>query len=368
MLATTTSVLLASTLATTALAQQSASAPLTLPPPASQEEFTRIVALRELPDGRVLVADAADNRIVVLDLARGSAASIGRVGSGPQEFRLAGSLIALGADTTLVSDPPNGRFLLLVGSQVLGTVSASQPGFRETGLLVRGADRLGNLIGLRQSRSETTPRGRVGVMEIVKASRTSGSAQVVASDLKGLEVASPRGSAADGLRLQAVVYSAPDQVVAFSDGWIAIVRQDPYRVEWVRPDGTRLVGTVLPWSYPPVTQAMQARWAAGARSSGSGRPVTPQQMVFAERIPPFQADAAHEAPSGEVLIRRIVLPDSTTARYDVVGRDGNLRRQFLLPKEARVVGVGAAALYLAVRDADDIERVHRYAWPTRAPR
>lgn len=363
--ATTTASLLAVSIATTALAQDPASVPLALPPAVSAEEFTRIVALRELPDGRVLIADAADNRIVALDFARGHAAEVGRVGSGPAEFRLAGSLIALGVDTTLVVDPPNGRFLMLVGSQVVGSVSASQPEFQPIGLFVVGADRLGYLLGLRQARTAPTPRGRVGIMELVRASRANGEARVIADDLKGREFASPRGSAAEGLRLQSVVYAAPEQAVLFRDGWIAVARQEPYRVEWFRPDGSRHVGAVLPWNYPPVTAAMQARWGASARASNGGRAASAQYFAFAERVPPFLADAVHEAPSGEVIIRRSVLPDSATARYDVIGRDGQLRRQFALPKEARVIGMGSESLYLAVRDEDDVERVHRLPWPTR---
>lgn len=366
--ATTAGVLLAAALATATFAQDAPRTRVALPPAASPEEFTRIVSLRELPDGRVLIADATDNRIVVLDLALGTATNVGRIGSGPNEFRLAGSLIALGADTTLVVDPPNGRFLVLVGSTVLGTVSSSQREFQQIGLFVLGADSLGHLVGLRQHRAAPTPRGRVGIMELVKVSRASGNVQMIANDLKGREFATPSGSATDGIRLQSVVYAAPEQAVLFRDGWLAIARQEPYRVDWVRPDGTRQVGAVLPWSHPPVTLAIRARWAASARSSNGGRTVAADQMTFADRVPPFLTDAVHESPSGDVLIRRSVLPDSTTATYDIIGRDGHLRRQFTLPKEARVIGRGSEVLYLAVRDEDDVERLHRLPWPTRPTR
>lgn len=360
--ATSAGVLLAAALATATFAQDAPLTPLALPPAASPEEFTRIVSLRELPDGRVLIADAMDNRIVVLDFARGTATNVGRIGSGPTEFRLAGSLIALGADTTLMADPPNGRFLVLVGSTVLGTVSSSQREFQQIGLFVLGADGLGHLVGLRQHRAAPTRRGRVGIMELVKVSRESGDVQVIANDLKGREFATPSGSAANGMRLQSIVYAAPEQAVLLRDGWIAIARQEPYRVDWVRPDGTRQIGAVLPWDYPPVTPALQARWAARAQTSIGGQAIIAQQMLFADRVPPFMADALHETPSGEVAIRRSVLPDSSIARYDVVGRDGKLRRQITIPAEARIVGVGAESLYLAVRDADDVERVHRLRW------
>ena len=126
-------------------------------------------------------------------------------------------------------------------------------------------------------------------MELVRASRASAEVQVIANDLKGREFASPRGSAAERLQLQSVIYAAPEQAVMFRDGWIAIARQEPYRVEWVRPNGTRQVGAALQWSYPPVTAAMQARWGASARSSDGGRAISTRHMTFAERVPPFMA-------------------------------------------------------------------------------
>src|SRR5688572_12246498 len=66
--------------------------PRTLPAPdATFEEPFSLVnlgALRELRDGRVLVADMKDKIVQMIDLRNGNAVSVGREGSGPGEFAL----------------------------------------------------------------------------------------------------------------------------------------------------------------------------------------------------------------------------------------------------------------------------------------
>ena len=51
------------------------------------EEFSRLVSIRELSDGRVLLSDNRDNRVAVADFRANRVAAVGRVGSGPAEFR-----------------------------------------------------------------------------------------------------------------------------------------------------------------------------------------------------------------------------------------------------------------------------------------
>ncbi len=57
-----------------------------------------IRGLRELSDGRVLVTDWIEERLVVLDFPSGTFRDIGRIGRGPREFRLPAGLVALPGD------------------------------------------------------------------------------------------------------------------------------------------------------------------------------------------------------------------------------------------------------------------------------
>ena len=56
------------------------------------EEFTALGSVRELSDGRVLLNDARDKRIVVADFKTGAVAQVGRLGSGPNEYAAAAPL------------------------------------------------------------------------------------------------------------------------------------------------------------------------------------------------------------------------------------------------------------------------------------
>ena len=66
------------------------------------EPFSQIVGVRELKDGRVVVADLKDKVVQLVDLKSGVASKIGREGSGPGEYALPVGLFALPADTTLI--------------------------------------------------------------------------------------------------------------------------------------------------------------------------------------------------------------------------------------------------------------------------
>ena len=59
------------------------------PPDATYEEPFSLVGagnVRELSDGRLIVADPRDKLLQVIDLEKGSSVAIGREGSGPAEF------------------------------------------------------------------------------------------------------------------------------------------------------------------------------------------------------------------------------------------------------------------------------------------
>lgn len=77
------------------------------------EPFTQIVGLRELPDGRVILADPRERTLALLDFRSGQATRIGREGQGPGEWRLPNGVYALPGDSTLVFDVGNMRYLVV---------------------------------------------------------------------------------------------------------------------------------------------------------------------------------------------------------------------------------------------------------------
>ncbi|MDA1080300.1 MAG: hypothetical protein O2973_01285 [Gemmatimonadetes bacterium] len=78
------------------------------------EPFTQISGLRELSDGRVIVADARDKTLQLIDFRSGSSTGIGREGQGPGEYGLPYRLLALPGDTSALYDIGNSRYLTIL--------------------------------------------------------------------------------------------------------------------------------------------------------------------------------------------------------------------------------------------------------------
>ncbi|MFN8580652.1 MAG: hypothetical protein U0163_06690 [Gemmatimonadaceae bacterium] len=78
------------------------------------ESFSEIAGVRELRDGRLILLDAKEQRLVVADFAAGTARPIGHSGQGPGEYGRAIRLVSLPADTTWVVDGA-GRRVLVIG-------------------------------------------------------------------------------------------------------------------------------------------------------------------------------------------------------------------------------------------------------------
>jgi hypothetical protein len=76
------------------------------------EPFSLIIGIRELKNGRVIVADNRDKVIQLIDF-KGEAKKIGREGSGPAEYGLPSAVYAAPGDSTWVYDPLNSRYLVI---------------------------------------------------------------------------------------------------------------------------------------------------------------------------------------------------------------------------------------------------------------
>jgi hypothetical protein len=132
-----------------------------------------------------------------------------------------------------------------------------------------------------------------------------------------------------------------EQAAVFDDGWIAIARLRPYRVDWIDPAGRMRFGKPLPHpaddSTPPFTSLFETL-----------NDLTP---------------ALKHGPAGELVIRRYPSPSEPVQRYDVVDRTGELVAQIILPPRETLLGVGKAHLYTAKTGDDGKQRLRRYAWP-----
>jgi hypothetical protein len=330
------------------------------------EEFGRIYTVRELADGRVLITDnSTSGRLVAADLVTGEVREIGRAGNGPGEYQHpAGRLIPLAADSTLFTSgarPP--RWVLLSGSNIVGSAPPDSRAVLLAGNAV-GADTLGNVLANRES-GTIRRDGPYSVLRVsgVRVNRRTGRVDTIAT-MRGAEMSNRQvGTAAKPFMISTqVVFSTAEQSMLFADGWIAVVRIQPYHIEWVSPDGRRLLGPDLGWK--PVKVDAREKQAYEARvSKRLGQKVDYSHAPWSASIPPIRQSPLLAGPEGNVWIARSLWSGMEDTRYDIVDRRGMLVGRVVMPTNERIVGFGKAVVYVAVSDDDGIERLRKHPWP-----
>lgn len=356
-------------------------APIALPPAvdAHPHEFTGITSLRELPDGRVIVTDGAEQRILVLDFAARTSKQIGREGRGPEEYGLVHFVFDIGGDSSLMVDMPGMRFLLFKGDSIVETVPPDDPGAQASGGVISGADRLGHVERRRPPRSApgVTVTGKDDSAAVMLISRTTGRADTVAM-LRLAAIRTERATDAEGETTS--IFSRPvgylpsqEEAVLLPDGTLAVARLEPFRVDFRSPDGTWLRGEPLP--VPPIRadrrerQAFMERNSVPRKTSGPPSPFPEPEPVsasaddFPEYLPPFNFGTKPIAgPDGTILIKRARSADYMQSHYFVIDRNARLLGEITLPANEKIVGAGERTIYVGYKDEVDIQRIRRYTW------
>ncbi len=339
----------------------------------SAAEFNRLISMRELADGRVIVLDEGDQRIVLLSADLSIAQPLLRIGDGPGEYRRVGSLHALPGDTTLFVDSFNGRITILVGARFVGVLSERDAAIAQFQQEVLGADRYGHLLGapaLLGSGRTAVPRAAAESLQLLLSSRQSSHVDSVGR-MRG------RGSG----RVQMVreegrapfMYvgsplSSQDEAMLFADGWVAIAHLRPYRVDWRDPQGRWLRGS--PIEDPPGALTLEHKCVAWRRIFSGTRPCRPELLTeWPATLPPFLSSTSNLGvppligePSGLLVIRRTPSADGERPRLDLVDRRSVLVRQLTLQRGESLLGFGKDAAYIVVTDDDDVQRVRRHEW------
>lgn len=332
-------------------------------------QFTEVRSIREL-DGGVLVADEAEDQIVFLHWNDKTGAPVGRVGHGPGEYREVGPLYPLAGDSTLFIDSFHGRWNLLVGAEIRATRAEHRAFNRLFRRRFSGADTLGNVLArpdyVRRSDVPLSSADSVLLLFGDRATRDIDTlAYLKGPGSGGATILPPQNG---GLRT--IVGNNPlaagEPALLLPDGWIAVARQDPYRVDWRTPSGQWIEGGPLPFAPRQVSRAEKC--AAIERMLRSGRPCQPDSLPgWPETVPPFVESTGdpvlYAAPGGNVVIKRTPVPNRPGTRYDVVDRDGRLVRSIHLPQGVMVVGFGDRSVYTVRTNELDLQTLRRHPWP-----
>ena len=359
----------------------------------SAESFTRIGAIRELPSGKVLVADPQDKIVQLVDLAAGTMSKVGREGSGPGEYALPITLVGLPDGTTLVHDMLNRRFLVIgADGKPGGFVEQPRPaspgpggGMMIGGMsMVRGYDNQGRLYYAGSPfTSDGAPADSIPLLRWDRVKPTM--------DTLGF-IRVPAGSASRSggggnvqMRVGVSKRWMPTEAWAVAgDGSVARVMPEPYRVVWMAGRGRTTSGPVVPYTPMQVTQAdkdeflversknpgltISMRVGPGGAQVSTGGPAARDlpPPEFHDTKPPFDGAAngvVQATPEGEVWVLRLRRAGDKIPSYDVFDKTGTLVKQVSLNPGSRVVGFGKGTVYVVRTDEDDLQYLQRYARP-----
>ena len=356
------------------------------------EPFSCISGFRELSDGRVIVSDAREKTLQLIDLRTGVTKKIGREGQGPGEWSTPMALLALPGDTTLLNDPQNNRFLTINPDGSTGRelqVNLSGGSGRITIARPRGVDRMGRLYFEGSAFSFTPGGGPPAPAESIPVLRYDRTTTKI-DTLGFVRVPKPNIEQSNSGQQRMVMVMLPNVFIpqvnwaVMPDGRIAVVHPEPYHVEWMAASRAGNAGPATNYERIKVTDADKARnqypdcntititSEGGRAGGGAGRG---QVRVgggvpagrgggqeYPEFKPPFVNRPGHivAAPNGELWVRRTRPADDDVVSYDVFNAAGQLTGRVALPKKTSFVAFGNGTIYLSRMDEDDLVYLQRY--------
>lgn len=342
------------------------------------EPFSDAMGMAELPDGRVIVSDRVDQVFALADFTSGARRTIGRNGTGPNEYLRPFGPIRWRGDTLLGYDPNNRRYLrILKDGDIAGSIAF--PDGRASGIT-----------------GWSTPRavdahGRIywdsPIIEMQPAVKRSMRARIIRwlpeSDAPP-EVAMEFSDHAEfehHHRYRPMPQT--DAWVVDAQGRIGVLSAAQYRLRWYRNGALVETGPPVPFTPVRVTSAERDTFraqkalepASGVSMGGSGsapsRTQDPARVraawpdsIFPEVLPPFEVNGALLAPNGDVWVKRTRPASSARARVDILDARGALRGTLQLPPRTRLFALGERGVYLLNTDADGFQVLERYAYPS----
>ena len=341
--------------------------------------FTYISSVRELADGRVLISDPREERLVVADFQTARLSDIGRKGHGPNEWSHAVALHPLAGDSSLQMDFVARRWLTFHRDRIVGSRPSDDALVVNTIGRARATDTLGHVLAIQRPLTQQAGVSHIGERDsvaVVLYSRQEWRADTVGK-LRDAPATIHSVRSEDG-RIQDVFASRPALAVAedaalFLDGWIAFARLDPYRVDWRSPDGKFSLGSALPVAVVVMDERERAGYLERAEKQFADPEghMPPKMREAIQRrftdlpptVPPFGPFSLLAGADGNLYIRRTPTADSPEPRYDVIDRTGNLVQRLQLAIGERIAAIGASHLYVVWKDENEVERLRKHVIP-----
>lgn len=350
--------------------------------------FEVVAAIRELDENRTIVSDERATQLLLIDFRNDTTSMLGRSGRGPGEYQQVGRLWSTSGDTTLHKEPYAPRLLVLAGTEVVATIGGTDGAVRQFATTpILGVDSLGRVaivVPARDSRGGTPAAdsllllrvnwktGDVDTLARIQSQEGWSVAAGVSTGMLGAGVpASGAGEAAAARRTFRMSIFAPDQVAVMPSGWTAIVRAEPYRVDWCSPEGECAAGQTIQSAGQELTDSDKELYLRRAAATFGWPPTdnVDETDGWPLVLPPFSmppsrvdAAAAIAAPNDRVLVERTSNAGSMDTRYDLVDRIEGLVAWFDIPPTDRVVGFGSKHIYIVRTTEDGWQILRKHPW------
>ena len=351
--------------------------------------FSVVTTVREMPDGRVLVADAIGQTLQLVDLDAGTADTLGSVGEGPDEYRQPDAVWPLPDGKTLLVDLGNARLTELspglefgdTRPYILGEAGVGQELIMAIPQAVDAAGRLymrsfGPLGGGMRSDSAYVLRfdPRAESLDTVVSYKLVDVSRRESGDANNRSV-----------QMAPVPLSSADIWGVAADGRVVVARSPEYRLEWIAPDGTVTSGPAVPYDPVSLGQAEKEQWSHERGESGGGLSLsvsiqnTSMSMTMSrggpgnddddldaydwpDVLPPFYEGRIPVDPYGRAWVRRHLGAGASSA-YDLFDKTGERLASVEMSEGRRVVGFGAGTLYAVWMNDVGLQYLERYALP-----
>jgi hypothetical protein len=354
------------------------------------EDFGAIQTIRELPDGRVLVADPLSKALYVVDMDAGTRTVIGREGEGPEEYRQPDAVWPLPGDSTLLVDLGNGRLVVLgpdlgFGPTMPITVGEFQPGSPLVLAIPQGVDGAGNLYArvMGGGMGGGPMPDSADILRINRGDQTT--AQAAKFKIQDMTQTTSGGANNQNVSISPIPLSPEDAWGVAPDGSVILIRAGDYHLERIAPDGNVSPGPAIPFDpvrigtaekeeyvaelgrsggsisvgVEMVNDQMSMSFARGGRGAGA-REI--DQYTWPEVKPPFYSGRIPVDLMGRAWVRRHVEAGEPST-YDVFDSAGALVETVLLEHGKRVIGFGRGGIYVVSFDEFDLSYLERYAMP-----
>ena len=348
--------------------------------------FSVVSTVRELPGGRVVVADPLSQVVVALDMGTGMADTVGGLGGGPAEYRQPDAVWPLPGDRTLLVDLGNGRLTVLSPELEFGDTRPYATVDPAAGTMLRmhpqGVDGRGRIYFRASPGFDEDPDS----LSILRMDLETGQIESVGKFMREGRTRTESGDAtSQSVSITQIPLSPTDAWGVADDGRVVVVRAGDYHVDWFEVDGSVTSGPPVPYTPVRIGQAEKEEWSDSRSEAGGGLSIQAMQSNGSVRITATRGggggddDNLDDYPWPEVkpaFYNRPVPVDGLgrawvrrhrdageAPRYDLFDGGGQLVRVVELPMGRRVVSFGDGTLYAVRMDDVGLQYLERYALP-----